>query len=99
MKEVILGVLTALALGAIVRILKLPIPAPPSLLGASMVVGVTLGYMGAGALMGRFVSEKGVREPTPIEEAHKATQKPMEVRNGPRTLRVIVTKRPDKTDI
>ena len=39
------GVLVALALGALVRLLRLPIPAPPTLYGALMVLGLTGGYL------------------------------------------------------
>lgn len=39
------GVLVALLLGALVRLLKLPVPAPPTVYGALMVLGLTLGYL------------------------------------------------------
>lgn len=39
------GIIIALALGALVRLLKLPIPAPPTLYGALMVLGLTGGYL------------------------------------------------------
>jgi XapX domain-containing protein len=41
-----LGIIVALAIGAIVRLLKLPIPSPPTVYGALMVLGLTLGYLG-----------------------------------------------------
>lgn len=40
-----LGILVALALGAVIRALRLPIPAPPALSGALMVVGLTVGWL------------------------------------------------------
>ena len=46
------GIFVALALGALVRLLKLPIPAPPTLYGALMVLGLTGGYL----LMNWFLS-------------------------------------------
>ena len=46
------GIFVALALGAIVRLLRLPIPAPPTLYGALMVLGLTGGYL----LMNWFLS-------------------------------------------
>lgn len=39
------GIFVALALGALVRLLRLPIPAPPTLYGALMVLGLTGGYL------------------------------------------------------
>lgn len=46
------GVLVALAVGALVRLLKLPIPAPPTLYGALMVLSITVGYLA----MDRFLA-------------------------------------------
>lgn len=39
------GILVALAIGALVRFLKLPVPAPPTIYGALMVLGLTGGYL------------------------------------------------------
>ncbi len=39
------GVIVALGIGALVRFLRLPIPAPPTLYGALMVLGLTGGYL------------------------------------------------------
>jgi XapX domain-containing protein len=39
------GIIVALVIGALVRLLKLPIPAPPTLYGALMVLGLTGGYL------------------------------------------------------
>jgi XapX domain-containing protein len=39
------GILVALAIGALVRLLKLPVPAPPTVYGALMVLGLTVGYL------------------------------------------------------
>ena len=41
------GILVALAIGAIVRFLKLPVPSPPTVWGALMVLALTLGYLAA----------------------------------------------------
>jgi XapX domain-containing protein len=45
LRDGLLGIIVALAIGSIVRILKLPIPAPPTLYGALMVLGLTCGYL------------------------------------------------------
>lgn len=45
MKGEWVGILVALAIGALVRLLRLPVPAPPTLYGALMVVGLTSGYL------------------------------------------------------
>ncbi len=47
------GVLVALAVGALVRLLKLPIPAPPTIYGALMVLGITVGYLAVDGLLSR----------------------------------------------
>lgn len=39
------GVIVALGLGALVRFLRLPVPAPPTIYGALMVLGLTVGYL------------------------------------------------------
>lgn len=43
----LLGLVLALAFGAICRGLKLPVPAPPSFYGSLLVVAATLGYLAA----------------------------------------------------
>jgi XapX domain-containing protein len=39
------GIIVALLIGALVRLLKLPVPAPPTIYGALMVLGLTAGYL------------------------------------------------------
>lgn len=39
------GIIVALVIGALVRLLRLPVPAPPTLYGALMVLGLTGGYL------------------------------------------------------
>lgn len=48
-----LGILVALAIGGVVRLLRLPIPAPPTLYGALMVLGLTAGYLAVDYLLRR----------------------------------------------
>lgn len=40
-----IGVIVALVIGALVRLLRLPVPAPPTVWGALMVLGLTVGYL------------------------------------------------------
>ena len=44
-REGILGIIVALIIGGVVRALNLPIPSPPTIYGALMVLGLTLGYL------------------------------------------------------
>ena len=44
-RDGMLGILVALAIGGLVRFLKLPSPSPPTIYGALMVLGLTLGYL------------------------------------------------------
>ena len=46
------GILVALAIGMLVRLMRLPVPAPPTIYGALMVLGLTVGYL----LMSWFLS-------------------------------------------
>jgi XapX domain-containing protein len=39
------GIIVALLIGALVRWLRLPVPAPPTVYGALMVLGLTSGYL------------------------------------------------------
>ena len=52
-REGIIGVLVALTIGGLVRVLRLPIPSPPTIWGALMVVGLTLGYLAVDWLLRR----------------------------------------------
>ena len=45
MREGMIGILVAFTIGGLVRVLRLPIPAPPTIYGALMVLGLTLGYL------------------------------------------------------
>lgn len=47
------GIIVAMVIGALVRLLRLPIPAPPTLYGALMVLGLTGGYLLTGWLLTR----------------------------------------------
>lgn len=44
-REGLLGIAVALTIGAIVRLLRLPTPSPPTISGALMVVALTVGYL------------------------------------------------------
>lgn len=54
MFKIIIGLLLGLAIGASARWLDIPVPAPPSLVGALLVVSMTVGYM----LADRALAEK-----------------------------------------
>ena len=47
------GIIVALVVGAVVRWLKLPVPAPPTIYGALMVLGLTSGYLAMGWFLTR----------------------------------------------
>jgi XapX domain-containing protein len=52
-RDGLVGILVALVIGGIVRALKLPIPSPPTIYGALMVLGLTLGYLAVDWLLRR----------------------------------------------
>lgn len=39
------GLIVAIVFGGLVRLLRLPVPAPPTVWGALMVLGLTVGYL------------------------------------------------------
>ena len=45
------GMAIALGLGALCRWLEIPVPAPPTIYGALLILAITLGYMSADAVM------------------------------------------------
>lgn len=45
--KITIGFLLALAIGAACRLASIPLPAPPMLIGALLVVAMTLGYVAA----------------------------------------------------
>jgi len=46
MTTAIAGILLGLAIGALCRWFDVPVPAPPKLVGALLVVAMTLGFLG-----------------------------------------------------
>lgn len=53
MRDVLLALLTGTVVGAIFTLLRLPIPAPPTLAGIAGIVGVFLGLV----IVGRFIGD------------------------------------------
>ena len=52
-REGLLGIAVALLIGGLVRFLRLPSPAPPTVSGALMVLALTVGYLLADYLLRR----------------------------------------------
>jgi XapX domain-containing protein len=46
-----IGIVLGLAIGVACRLLDIPLPAPPKLVGALLVLAMTLGYVGAGVFL------------------------------------------------
>lgn len=51
MRLVIISLITGMATGVLFSLLKLPIPAPPTLAGVTGIVGVYLGYVLINSIM------------------------------------------------
>ncbi|MEL7043340.1 MAG: DUF1427 family protein [Pseudomonadota bacterium] len=45
--KIVLSILLALAIGAGARLAGIPVPAPPAIIGALLVLAMTLGYLAA----------------------------------------------------
>jgi XapX domain-containing protein len=52
MTKSIIGLLLAFALGATCRAFDVPVPSPPKLMGALLVLAITAGYLSADRLLG-----------------------------------------------
>jgi XapX domain-containing protein len=57
--KIIIGLVLGLAIGAGCRWFDIPVPSPPKLTGALLVVAMTLGYMGTDALISKKFAHKG----------------------------------------
>jgi XapX domain-containing protein len=53
----LIGLLVGFVLGAMCRWLDIPVPSPPKLLGALLVVATTVGYMAADSFLAKRVTE------------------------------------------
>ncbi|NOZ10245.1 MAG: DUF1427 family protein [Gammaproteobacteria bacterium] len=51
MTEAIVGILLGMGIGAACRWFDIPLPAPPKLVGALLVVAMTLGFVGTDLFM------------------------------------------------
>lgn len=51
MMKVLIGLALGLVIGAAARWLDIPVPSPPKLVGALLVVAMTLGYVGMNYLL------------------------------------------------
>jgi XapX domain-containing protein len=60
--KVLLGLLIGFLLGALCRWLDIPVPSPPKLLGALLVVAITLGYMAMDGMLARRHSASALPE-------------------------------------
>ena len=49
--KIALGLLLAFAIGVACRLATIPLPAPPRIVGALLVVFMTLGFLGANAVL------------------------------------------------
>jgi XapX domain-containing protein len=49
--KTVIGMLLAVAIGGACRYCNVPVPAPPTLLGALLIAGITAGYMLVDRLM------------------------------------------------
>lgn len=60
--KILLGLAIGFLLGALCRWLEIPVPSPPKLLGALLVVATTLGYMTVDNMMSRRKAGSAVHE-------------------------------------
>ena len=56
--RIVLGFVLALAIGAICRLAEIPLPAPPAIIGALLVVSMTLGFLLADRWLTRGEAEQ-----------------------------------------
>jgi XapX domain-containing protein len=58
MTAALIGMLLGLVIGAGCRWFDLPLPAPPKLVGALLVVAMTLGFLGTDLLLSRVAADR-----------------------------------------
>ena len=63
MTKYLLGVLIALVIGAACRFFELPVPAPPKLEGAILVLALTCGYLAADVAMNKLANTTTISKP------------------------------------
>lgn len=63
MLKIALAVAIALGIGAACRYFEIPVPAPPKLFGALLIVAITLGYIGMDLIL-----HDGARTAGPTEQ-------------------------------
>jgi XapX domain-containing protein len=63
MLKIILGLIIAASIGAACRYFDVPVPAPPKLFGALLVLAITLGYIGTDLLMRGQAGDGALAEP------------------------------------
>lgn len=56
MTAALVGIVLALAIGGGCRWFDVPLPAPPKLVGALLVVAMTLGFLGTGLALDRWTA-------------------------------------------
>lgn len=67
MGEIVIGLGLGLLIGAGCRWFDIPLPAPPRIVGALLVVAMTLGFLGTDLALGRWESAQiDARPPTII---------------------------------
>jgi XapX domain-containing protein len=67
MGEIAIGLGLGLLIGAGCRLFDIPVPAPPRIVGALLVVAMTLGFLGTDLALGRWGSAQiDARPPTII---------------------------------
>ncbi|MBX3023616.1 DUF1427 family protein [bacterium] len=52
MTKSLIGLLLAFAIGATCRVFDVPVPSPPKLMGALLVLAITVGYLAADRALG-----------------------------------------------
>jgi len=59
MVKIVLGLILGLAIGAACRWFDIPVPSPPKLIGALLVVAMTVGYIATDKLIAAKFTAKG----------------------------------------
>ena len=59
MTKIIAGLVLGLMIGAGCRWFDIPLPGPPKLVGALLIVSITVGYMATDKMMAKHFSSKG----------------------------------------
>jgi XapX domain-containing protein len=76
--KLLLGFLVAFGIGAFCRLIKIPSPAPQAIVGALLVVTMSVGYVAAGKAIDRLQQRATARPTTAVNQESEHASHPVQ---------------------